>query len=73
MARYQLDVPELHRAVDLRRGERGLSWQQVGVETDLPGSFFSRLGHGYGISADALCTLLAWLGQRDVQGFTNGR
>jgi len=69
MARYHLDVAALYHAVDQRRSARGMTWAQVGVETDLPGSFFTRFSYGYGPSADGLCTLLAWIGGGHECGF----
>lgn len=29
MSAYLLDVPELHRRLDARRRERGLTWRQI--------------------------------------------
>lgn len=69
MARYHLDVGLLYGALDRRRRLRGLSWAQVGTETDLPGSFFTRISHGYAPSSHALCTLLAWLGEGHAVAF----
>jgi hypothetical protein len=58
---YRLDVPELHRRLDARRKDLGLSWRGVGRQVGLPVSVFSRIGKGRSIEADALVTLLVWL------------
>lgn len=61
MSAYLLDVPELHRRLDARRRERGLTWRAVGRETGISQAFFSRIADGKRPDADALVTLLVWL------------
>ncbi len=61
MSTHRLDVPALHRRLDDKRRNCGLSWRGVGRETGLPPSTFSRIAHGHPIEADALVTLLVWL------------
>lgn len=60
MSARQLDVPELFRQLDVRRRRLELSWRDVGRETGICSSTFTRLGHGKTPSADALVTLLTW-------------
>lgn len=62
MTTYRLDVPELHRRLDARRIELGLSWRGVGRQTGISPATFTRIINGRGqIEADALVTLLVWL------------
>lgn len=61
MSAYLLDVPELHRRLDARRRERGLTWRQIASVTGLSSSTFSRIADGNRPDADALVTLLVWL------------
>lgn len=61
MPAYRLDVPELHRRLDVRRKERGQTWKQVARELDVSPSTFSRIADGRRPDADALVTLLVWL------------
>ena len=61
MSAYVLDMPELHRRLDTRRQERGLTWKQVASATGLSASTFSRMATGSRPDADALVTLLVWL------------
>lgn len=61
MSIYQLDVSELHRRLDGRRREHGLTWRQLADRLDLSSSTFSRIADGHRPDADALVTLLVWL------------
>lgn len=61
MSTYRLDVPELHRRLDARRQELGLTWRGVGRQTGLAISTFTRISKGRSVEADALVTLLVWL------------
>jgi transcriptional regulator with XRE-family HTH domain len=58
---HLLDVEELHRRLDQRRREQGLSWRQLAVRLDLSASTLSRLADGKRPDADALVSLLVWL------------
>jgi transcriptional regulator with XRE-family HTH domain len=58
---HRLDVPELHRRLDQRRREQGLSWRQLAARLDLSASTLSRLADGNRPDADALVSLLLWL------------
>jgi hypothetical protein len=71
VSNYRLDVFTLHRYLDHQRQQRGLSWRAVAAETGCPPSLFTKLGQdGGGLSADALMTLLHWLGRtRDLGPF----
>lgn len=62
MAKYVLDPVRLHRTLDARRARVGLDWRDVARETGLSPSTFTRLGQGHRPDADALCTLMIWLG-----------
>lgn len=62
MSRKQLDVAALHSALDLIRAHTGLSWRDLARQTGISASTFSRLAEGRRPDADALCTLIAWLG-----------
>ena len=62
---HQLDVGALHGALDTVRRFRGITWRAIADETGLSPSTLSRLGQGADIDADALVSLLAWLGHSD--------
>ena len=61
MSTHRLDVPQLHRRLDTRRRELGLTWRGVAQQTRLAPATFSRLTNGCSLEADALVTLLVWL------------
>ncbi|MEC4016039.1 helix-turn-helix domain-containing protein [Streptomyces sp. H27-D2] len=61
MSVYLLDVPELHRRLDARRTEQGLSWRQLALHLDVSPSTLSRIGDGLRPDVDALVSLLVWL------------
>lgn len=71
MARYHLNVASLYRALDARRGGRGLTWAQVSAQTSLAAPMFTRLSQGRAPNADGLCTLLAWLGEGHAIAFAD--
>jgi transcriptional regulator with XRE-family HTH domain len=58
---YRLDVPELHRRLDVQRQQRGLSWRALGATTGISPSTFSRLAAGHAPDAHGLVSLLVWL------------
>lgn len=62
MSTHRLDVPQLHRRLDTRRRELGLTWRGVARQTQLAPATFSRIISGRSLEADALVTLLVWLG-----------
>lgn len=62
MSTHRLDVPALYRALDARRTLHGLSWRDVAAEVDVSPSTFSRLADGRCPDADALSSLIVWLG-----------
>ncbi|WP_369214421.1 helix-turn-helix domain-containing protein [Streptomyces flavofungini] len=61
MSAYVLDVPELHRRLDRRRLERGLTWRQLADIVGISASTLSRIADGKRPDADALVSLLVWL------------
>ncbi|RPF34983.1 helix-turn-helix transcriptional regulator [Streptomyces sp. TLI_185] len=61
MSTHRLDVPQLHRRLDARRRELGLTWRGVARQTQLAPATFSRIINGRSLEADALVTLLVWL------------
>lgn len=63
---HQLNTAALWRALDTRRRQRDLSWRAVARETGLSQSTLVRLQNAeLGLHADALVTLLAWLGRAE--------
>jgi transcriptional regulator with XRE-family HTH domain len=62
MARQTLDVPALYAALDRQRAAAGLSWRQVASETGVSPSTYSRMVYGKHPDADALCSIIVWLG-----------
>ncbi|WP_037616901.1 helix-turn-helix domain-containing protein, partial [Streptomyces aureus] len=69
MSTHQLDVPELHLRLDIKRRADGLTWRQVAAQLDLSASTLSRLADGRRPDADALVTLLVWLDLDDAASF----
>lgn len=66
-----LDSAALHRAVNQRRTELGISWREVSRQAGLATVGLGyRLAKGDGLSADSLIRILAWLGTNDVGPFT---
>lgn len=61
MSTHRLDVPRLHRRLDTRRRELGLTWRGVARQTRLAPATFTRIAGGLSLEADALVTLLVWL------------
>ena len=61
MSAYLLDVPELHRRLNQRRQEQGLTWRQLADTVGISASTLTRLGDGKRPDADALVSLLVWL------------
>jgi hypothetical protein len=58
---HRVNGPALWRLLDTQRRARGISWREVGRQTGVNISFFSRIHAGKGIHGDALISLLAWL------------
>lgn len=65
-SRHVLDVAALHSAVAAVALHRGISLRAVALETGLSPSTITRLSHGQKPDADALVSLLAWLGHRSA-------
>ena len=62
MARHTLDVAALFAALDQRRKAHEQSWKDVAAEVGVSQSTFTRLSDGHRPDADALCSLIVWLG-----------
>lgn len=58
---YRLDVPELHRRLNIQRAARGLTWRQVAEIVGISAPTFSRIAAGSAPDAHALVSLLVWL------------
>lgn len=64
MPSNRLDVAELLAALESARIARGFQTEaEVATATKIPASTFTRMRAGRRPSADALCSLIAWLGQ----------
>jgi transcriptional regulator with XRE-family HTH domain len=60
--RWRLDGPALHKLLDAKRRERGLSWRGVGRDLGVSFTTFSRLlNDDITITADSLVSMLVWL------------
>lgn len=57
-----LNIRALYAALDSAREARGLTWREVARQTGVPGSTFSRMQDQSRPSADALVSLVQWLG-----------
>jgi hypothetical protein len=66
---HRLDTVGLHLALYARMHARGLTAADVAAQTGLSGSTLTRLKGGQCPNADALVSLLVWLG-RGVEDFT---
>jgi len=68
--RWRLDTGALYQALDTVRRHRGESWRDMARELGLAPSTFSRLAPGSDCQAvpgaDALVTLLVWLGRGEA-------
>jgi transcriptional regulator with XRE-family HTH domain len=62
MARHVLNVAALYASLDREREAHGLTWRQVATETGVSASTYTRLGDGRHPDADALCSMIVWLG-----------
>lgn len=63
MPRHALDVARLYAALDAERQRQGETWSDVAKATGISASTFSRLAEAtHRPDADALCTMLMWLG-----------
>lgn len=62
MSAYLLDVDALYYRLDTRRIVHGLTWRQVASRLELSPSTFSRMSAGKRPDADALVSILFWLG-----------
>ena len=71
--RYVLDTTALMLAVTTIARHRRLSMRAVAAETGLSGSTLTRLSRGQKPDADALITLLAWLGEDVITPFARAR
>lgn len=59
---YRLDGPELHRRLNAKRRQEGISWRELGRQLDMAPTTFSRLlRDDITISGNSLVTLLVWL------------
>lgn len=62
ISRWRLDTVTLYGALDVVRCHKGISWRDLAGEVGLSPSTLTRLGQGTCPDADALVSLLAWLG-----------
>lgn len=62
MTRYELDVAKLTRALEGRREHRGLSRRQFASEVGVDQALLHRMREGKKPSAEALLTILVYLG-----------
>ena len=56
----EFDVIGFYRALDAAREEKGLPWKELGAQTGVHPSTFSRMARGQKPDADSLATLSAW-------------
>lgn len=65
MSTHQFDTQKLLGDLAWRVATGGMTWQQLGRETGMGDSAFTRLRHGGAPDAHNLVSLLAWLGATD--------
>jgi transcriptional regulator with XRE-family HTH domain len=68
-----LDVRKLAAAVQLVASHRRISMREVAEETGLSSSTLTRISQGQKPDADALLTLLMWLGDGDLRSYVMPR
>lgn len=66
----RLDAASLHRALDEKRQEMGLTWSQVAVATGVSAGTIGRLKTGGRMEVDGMLALVGWLG-RPVEDFVH--
>ena len=64
----RFDSKALYRALDDKRLQRGLSWQQVARETGVSAATISRTRQGGRMEVDGMLALVRWL-DRPVEAF----
>lgn len=63
MSTHRLDTDALHLAIYARMHARNLTSRQVAAQVGVSASTLTRIKHGKCPDADALVSLLAWLGR----------
>lgn len=63
MPRKRLDIAELLAGIESARIQRRMTEAAVAEMIEIPASTFTRMRAGRRPSADALCSLIDWLGQ----------
>jgi transcriptional regulator with XRE-family HTH domain len=61
VATASIDVIALHRALDVSREAKGLSWRQLAKILEVSPSTMSRLANGKNPDVDAFATMVRWL------------
>lgn len=63
---HRLDREALYVRLDRERRARRTSWRAIGREVGISSSGLTQLGQGSSLHADALVSLMAWLGETDL-------
>jgi transcriptional regulator with XRE-family HTH domain len=58
------DFEELYNALDSQRTSRGMSWQDVAVETGVAAATLMRTRQGGKMETDGILALVRWLGEK---------
>ena len=64
----RFDAKALYAALDRKRQEQGLTWQQVGKAIGVSPSTLTRTRDGSRLEVDGMLAMVAWLG-RPVEDF----
>jgi len=66
---WRFDARALYAALDAQRRARGMSWQQVAVETGVSATTLTRTKQGGRLEVDGTLAMVRWLG-RTIESFT---
>jgi transcriptional regulator with XRE-family HTH domain len=66
---WRFDARALYAALDAERRTRGLSWQQVAIETGVSATTLTRTKQGGRLEVDGTLAMVRWLG-RTIESFT---
>ena len=68
----RFDVKALYAALDRKRQEQGLTWQQLAKVVGVSPSTLTRTRDGGRLEVDGMLAMVAWLG-RPVEDFVRNR
>jgi DNA-binding phage protein len=67
---WRFDARALYSALEAERRARGMSWQQVAIETGVSATTLTRTKQGGRLEVDGTLAMVRWLG-RTIESFTH--